>query len=281
MSSRSLALVAAIIASASCTDLPSDPKAPFAVEFRRAPSPSVVSGDSLRDSLGVVAPLRAVVFNAKGDTIKGAAVKYRLVPINKDSVAPAKIDSVSGHVTADTTRAFANRSFRVYAEAGGIQTLPETLYVTRRPDALVKVDSVVTLRLSFLPSDSLPNSPAVSVRLRHITDGLAGDTVVPHYEVRFRITSPASAATDTSYVMLTGGDRRRSEVDTTDASGLASREVRVRRALFPLARSTGPADSVAYDSIHVEARAYYRNGQIAGSPASLLVIVTARKTAGP
>lgn len=281
MRTRSFALLAALVAGASCTDLPSNPNAPFAIEFRRTPSPSVVSGDSLRDSLGVVAPLRAVVFNAKGDTIRGAAVKYRLVPIAKDSVAPAKVDSITGRVTADPTLAFANRSFRVYAEAGGIQTLAETLYVTRRPDALVKVDSVVTMRLSFLPSDSLAMSPAVSVRLRHVTDGLAGDTVVPHYEVRFRITSPASAATDTSYVMLTGGDRRRSEVDTTDASGVASRQVRVRRSLFPLTPSTGPADSVASESIRVEARAYYRNGQIAGSPASLLVIVTARKTASP
>lgn len=278
MRGRALALLAAAVAAAGCTDLPSDPNTPFSVEFRRAPSPSVVLGDVLRDSLGNAAPLSAVVFNAKGDTIRGAAVRYRLVPISKDSIQPVTVDSVTGEVVADTAHTLVDRRFRVYAEAGGIQTLPETLFVTRRPDKLVAVEGVATLRLSFIPADSL-QSASVSVRLLHATEGIPGDTVVPHYEVRFRITDPASAATDTSYVMLTSDGRRRSEVDTTDAAGLASRQLRVRRALFHIDKPTGPADSVQYDTIRVDARAYYGGAQVSGSPLPLLVIVTGPKTA--
>ncbi|HEX8850339.1 MAG TPA: hypothetical protein VF761_12460 [Gemmatimonadaceae bacterium] len=277
MSRRLISLAVALTATAACTDLPSDPNAAFSVELRPAGSPSVVLGDELRDSLGVAAPLQAIAFNVKGDTIRGAKVRYRLVRNKADTLPPpATIDSVSGRVVASSTPTDATRSFRVYAEVGGLQSVPETLYVTRRPDRLVAVDSVVTQRLSFLPPDSLPITPAVSARLLHNTDGVAGDTVVPHYEVRFRIVSPASAVTDTSYVMLTAGDRRRSTVDTTDANGLAARQLRVRRSRFDLKKPVAPGDSLVRDTVKIEARAYYRNGLVAGSPVSLLVILTAR-----
>lgn len=277
MSRRLMTLAVALVAGAACTDLPSDPNAAFSVEFRPAGSPSVVLGDTLRDSLGIAAPLQAIAFNVKGDTIRGAPVRYRLVRNSNDTLAPpATVDSVTGKVVASTKSTDVTRSFRVYAEVGGLQSVPETLYVTRRPDRIVAVDGVVTQRLSFLPADSLPITPAVSVRLLHDTDGAAGDTVVPRYEVRFRIVSPASAATDTSYVMLTAGDRRRSTADTTDANGLASRQLRVRRSLFPLSKPVEPGDSLIRDTVKVEARAYYRDGPVSGSPVSLLVILTAR-----
>ena len=279
MSRRLTTLAVALIAGAACTDLPSDPNAAFSVEFRPAGSPSVVLGDELRDSLGIPAPLQAIAFNVKGDTIRGAPVRYRLVRNKADTLLPppATIDSVTGRVVASSTPSDATRSFRVYAEIGGLQSVPETLYVTRRPDRLVAVDSVVTHFLSFLPTaDSLPVTPAVSVRLLHNTDGLAGDTVVPRYEVRFRIVSPVSAATDTAYVMLTAGDKRRSTVDTTDANGLASRQLRVRRSRFNLDAAVAPGDSLIRDTIRVEASAYYKGGAVAGSPVSLRFILTAR-----
>ncbi|NUS95816.1 MAG: hypothetical protein HOQ11_00245, partial [Gemmatimonadaceae bacterium] len=188
MKRRAGVLALALLAGVSCTDLPSDPNTPFSVEFRPAASPSVVLGDEMRDSLGNVAPLQAIAFNVKGDTIRGAPVRYYLARNAADTLPPpVTVDSITGLVTASSAPTDATRSFRVYAQVGGLQSVAETLYVTRRPDLMKKVDSVVTLRLRFLPSDSLTTTPAVSVRLLHATDGIAGDTVLPHDRVRFRI----------------------------------------------------------------------------------------------
>ena len=61
MKGRLTPLVAAalIVAPWSCTKLPSDPNTPFSIAFRRAPSPSVVLGDVMRDSTGQPAKLQA------------------------------------------------------------------------------------------------------------------------------------------------------------------------------------------------------------------------------
>jgi hypothetical protein len=256
----------AIIAAAACSDVPSDPKVPFAIEFNRAPSPSVVLGDTMFDSLGFTAPLKARVFNSKGDEIVGAGVTYHVVAFAKvDSTNPAFADSVpltvdatSGFVIGKTAPAYASKTARIYAQAGKLQSQTITVTATRSADALVASGAVSdSLMLSFLNTDSLLLSTPFSVRLRHTSGApaTAADSTVPAYLVRFEIVKPAGASTDTSYVMLTNGDRRRSELDTTDASGLASRQIRIRRVNFPFTKAAG-TDKIVRDTILVRASAY-------------------------
>jgi len=95
-----LAAAALIVAAWSCTKLPSDPGTPFSIAFRRAPSPSVVLGDVMRDSTGQPAKLQAFAFNLRGDTIRDFPVTYFLVA--KDS-QPGKLDD--GLITAYTDTA--------------------------------------------------------------------------------------------------------------------------------------------------------------------------------
>ena len=279
--------VAAVIAAA-CSDVPSDPNTPFSIEFNRAPSPSVVLGEDMFDSLGVRRPLQARVFNAKGEEIVGAEVTYHVVAYaNVDSTNPAFIDSVpltvdeaSGIVTGKAAPVYATKTARVYAQAGKLQSQTITITATRHPDTLVAGGAVTdSLMLSFLDTNSLLVAPSpFTARVLHTSGALtAADSAVPAYLVRFRIVQPASAATDTSYLMLTNGDRTRSELDTTDASGNASRQVRIRRVNFPFGKPAG-GDNIVRDTIIVEASAYREGGTtVPGSGVRFLLIIKANK----
>lgn len=266
---RRCALVCAIV---SCTDLPSDPDTPFAISFSRAPSPSVVLGDVLRDSTGQPAKLRAVAFNLRGDTVRGAAITYFLVA--RDS-QPATL--ADGQITALSDTAYIGDTLRVVAVAGGIQSTPLRIIVTVRPDQIVRVGAD-TVRFSLPATDTLPLSAAMQVRLRHTPIGEpARDTVVPAYEVRFRIDSTSSRVADTSYVTISDDARRLSTVDTTDAIGLAARRVRVRRAKFPFPYDAIPPGTSAVDTVYVSATSSYRGAPVAGSPVRFRVLVTLAK----
>jgi hypothetical protein len=282
MRGRWLALTVGMgaVVALSCTDISSAPNTPFSIEFNRAPSPSVVLGDTLFDSLGVPTPLRAIVFNAQGDTIHGAAVTYHVVsydsvlptdPAFRDSV-PLTVDPTTGVVTGKSGSMFAGDTARVYAQAGKIQSNTVTIMATRNPGLLAGVVPVVdSFTLSFITLDTLHLSTPFSVRLT------AGDTAVPRYLVRFRIVQPATAVNDTSYVMLTNGDRRRSELDTTDATGVASRIIRIRRANFPFGKAADAA-GVIRDTIRVRASAYRLHGTLVPARDSeFIFIVKANK----
>ena len=284
-----LATGVAMVIAAACSDVPSDPNTPFSIEFNRAPAPSVVLGEAMFDSLGNAAPLHARVFNSKGEEIVGAEVTYHVVAYaNVDSANPAFIDSVpltvdaaSGIVTGKAAAVYATKTARVYAQAGKLQSQTITVTATRHPDTLVAGASVAdSLMLSFLNTDSLlvaPSSP-FTARVLHTSGALtAADSAVPAYLVRFRIVQPAAAATDTSYLMLTNGDRKRSELDTTDASGNAARQVRIRRVNFPFGKAAG-ADNIVRDTVIVEATAYREGGTIVpGSGIRFRLIIKANK----
>lgn len=269
-----VAVGAALAIAAGCSDIPSDPQTPFAIEFNRAPGPSVVLGELLFDSLGEVQPLRAVVYNAKGDVIPGAPVTYHVAP---DDTVPIMVDPTTGRVTAKSESLYAGRTARVYAQAGGLQSGTVLVTVTRSADALVAagpvIDSVV---LRFVTVDSLPLAAGPSVRLVHKppTPTSATDSLVPAYLVRFKIIRPAN---DTSYVMLTNGDKKRSELDTTDASGVASRQIRIRRLKFPFSNSAAINDTI-YDTVVVRSSAVKRGGtEVPGSGLLFRLIIKARK----
>lgn len=285
---RFVVCIGAAIVVAACTSVPSDPKVPFSIEFNRAPSPSVVLGDTMFDSLGVQAPLRARVFNSSGEEITGGAVTYHVVSLTKvDSTNPAfadsvplTVDSISGLVIGKSDPAFLLDSARVYAQAGKLQSKSIVVRVTRRAELLRSSTADTSITLSFLNTDSLlvPGASAFNVRVLHTSDApaTAADSAVPFYLVRFRIVKPEGAATDTSYVMLTGDGRTRSELDTSDASGVASRQIRIRRAKFPFTKEA--VGGIVSDTIVVEASAYGAGGtQVAGSPVSFHFIIKANK----
>jgi hypothetical protein len=264
--------VATCFALAACTDLPSSPETPFAIAFSRAPSPSVVLGDVLRDSAGAPAPLTAVAFNLRGDTIPGASITFFLVA--KDSQPATLVDDM---ITALSDTAYIGDTLRVVAVAGGVQSTPVRIVVTVKPDSIARIGAD-TIRFALPATDTLPMSNAMQVQLRHrpVAEPVR-DTLVPSYEVRYRIDSTSSGISDTSYVTISDDGRHFSRVDTTDVNGIAARRVRIRRAKFPYPYDAIPPGQSAVDTVFVSAGATYRGAQVAGGPIHFRVLVTLSK----
>ncbi len=235
-----------------CSDINTDPKAVAAIAFDSVASPSIVAGDTLRDSLGVVRRLHATAYNLQGAALAGVPIRFR---------SPDRrvvVDSVTGIVTADSVRP---TPVRIVAQAAGLQTAPDSLYVIPSPDSVI----VTTARDSLLYSlrDTTPVvSNALSVRVVHLTAPTTLDAV-QHYLVSYSIRYPA----DTLLVQLVGDDAtRRSRIDTTDADGNAGRRIRLR----PL-RIMSQTDSVV-----VFATVRYRGLPLAGSPVRFVLQVKPR-----
>jgi hypothetical protein len=105
-------------------------------------------------------------------------------------------------------------------------------------------------------------SPQLTVKLTH---GVApNDSAVTSYIVSFAIVQQS----DPQLGQLVNDAGRPSIVDTTDASGIAGRAIR----LHPLFLASG----TTVDSIIVNATAKYRGALVSGSPVRLVLVVKPR-----
>lgn len=246
MKSRA-ALLAGCVGILACTEIDTGPNVPVSMEFDALPFPAVVAGDTLRDTSGIAAPLRAVVFNSDNDEIVGATVLYSTL----DPVVT--VDNSTGMLVAG---AVADTTARVIASVGDLQSAPLRLSVVRRPEALTAVGTIDTLRYSV--TDTTRNvSDNLEVRLTHGTT--TGNVPVRDWIVTFALETPA----DSMRARLLNDNQRRSASDTTSPAGVAARRVR----LIPAGLTT------ASDSVVVRARARYRGMDVAGSPVRLVLHV--------
>src|SRR5918997_6890054 len=71
-----LALFVAATTALACTDVTGEAGVPLAISFDTLPAPSVVAGDTMRDTLGAAAPLRAQVFDGRGERMEDADVVF-------------------------------------------------------------------------------------------------------------------------------------------------------------------------------------------------------------
>ncbi len=247
-----VALVGVGAAAVSCGESKTGPDVPLAIEFHAPQLPSMVVGDSLRDTLGNVDSLQAIVFNASGDTIHDAPLRY----VHADTTHIVNIDSVSGKALAlDTGQA------RVVAQASTLQSPPETLFVVPAPDQFNHVTALEdTLTFTSVRSDTLF---ALSVALA------SGALPVNHYRIEYRFVYPADLNTaDSTRVLLTDENRRFSLVDTTSigTTGIAGVATRFLR-ISPFAHTFS-------DTVVVEARAFLPNHTpVSGSPLRFKVLV--------
>jgi hypothetical protein len=210
------AVVLAMACAAVTCETKTGPNDPVAIEFRGQQQPSIVKGDQLRDTLGNVDSLLAIVFNSSGDTIHGAPLRY----VHADTTHVVSIDSVTGHVTAIDTG-----SARVVAQAGSLQSPPETLFVVDAPTVFSNVTAL---------EDTLDFAPVRTDTLFPLTVVVAsGANPVNHYRVEYSFIYPAALNTpDSTQVLLTDENRKFSLVDTTGTaatagSGAATRYLRI------------------------------------------------------
>ena len=237
----------------SCTDVSTGPSRAVAIEFDTLPFPAVVTGDTLRDSLGLVAPLHALAYNASGAPIANAGVTY----ITLDT--GLTIDPM-GIVTAQLR----NGPVRLVASVSGLQSVTKTLEVARRPDSVV-----VTGKLSDTLHYALPDNPATNVSaglgLKLTTRDTAGGVAVTRgwlvsYQAFFR--GQALVLSDTTVASLWSDGTKPSALDTTGADGAASRRIRVR--------PQAPGFTAA-ESLIVIATVRYRGAPVRGSPVRFVI----------
>lgn len=268
-----LAVTAALLGAGlgtACAEVGLAPDEAAAIELTPFPSPSIVLGDTLRNIDGVVTPVRALVFNVRGDLIDDAAPRYLYADYNKDSALT--VDSASGLVIA---KRLANGDRRIAARIGASLQALRPLRVVPRPDS-VSGTSVTTVLGTSLPdtgrADAVRNTTRdLTVTVYHLEAGVpsAGRS----WPVRFQLLSPANPGNDTTAgVYLVDEQGRASTLDTTDDSGLAGRRVRVRALKFP----TG----AAVETVVVRAVVTYRGQPLKGSPVRLTAPVR-RGSASP
>lgn len=232
-----------------CSDINTDPKVVASIAFDSIAAPSIVAGDTLRDSLGVARSVHATGFNLQGAALTGIPVRYR----SPDRLVV--VDSITGTVTADSIRPTA---VRLVAQAGGLQTVPDSLYVVPTPDSVIAGNQRDSLLYSVRDTAAVVSNP-LSLRVVHRTTATALDPV-QHYLVSYSILYPA----DTLLVQLVGGNlARTARVDTTDADGNANRRIRLR----PI-RIVSPTDSVV-----VVATVRYRGAPVPGTPVRFVLQV--------
>jgi len=250
------ALVAAVatVASVSCTEINAASDHVSSLSFDALPYPSVVAGDSLRDSLGRAAPLRAVAFNSAGDAIAGADIQY----ISLDTGV-----TIDGNDFLISQRR--SGAIHLVASTSVIQSAIKSLLVARRPDSVVVVGKLRDTLRYVVPDNAASNvSAALGVRIttRDTTEAVtATQGWLVSYQAFFG--GKAVAAGDTSAAFLVGDGTQRTGLDTTSSDGSASRRVRVR----PVGITT------ALDSVVVIATVKYRGAAVRGSPVRFVILV--------
>lgn len=231
-----------------CTDISGSSTSVLSIQFDTLSAPSVVVGDTLRDTTGAVVRPVVHAFNFQGEEIIPAPVFF----LSPDS--GITVDSATGIVVGDSLR---STPARIVATVGTLQAI-QNVDVTLRPDLVQAVNALDSLQYSLLDT-TLNLSPLLTVALTH---GVApNDSSVKSYIVSFAIV----AQSNPQLGELVNDAGKASVVDTTDASGIAGRKIR----LHPLFLSSG----TAVDSIVVNATAKYRGTQVNGSPVRLVLLL--------
>jgi hypothetical protein len=230
-----------------------DPGATLSVQFDSLPSPAVVYGDTLRDSTGAVSALQAKAYDALGRRIPTATFSYASLDTG------VRVDA-GGRVIATGWR---TAVARLVATTGVLQSKVVNVLVTRRPDSLM-AGAADTLSYG-IGQANLSSGAQVRLRSRQFPIGATGDSVSPGWVVRYELVSAPVPPADTliDSVFVVGDDGKRSSIDTTDATGLALRRLRV----VPHPGSTRT------DSVVMRAYASYRGVPVLGSPARLVVVL--------
>ncbi|HEX6598461.1 MAG TPA: hypothetical protein VF034_04005 [Gemmatimonadaceae bacterium] len=180
------------------------------------PAPAVAVGDQLRDSLGNVAPLRIEAFGRNDEQLPDPQATFlpTVVP------SPISIDA-DGTVTASDTVSTVKTVQLVGRVGSKLQTTAVSLLIVPQPDSLGRASD-------SLNTATFPVSDTMRVTVTGVNRTKAR-VAVPGIIVHYRIADVYGPGKDAATAVLTleGGALSRPDprmaVDTTDASGLASR----------------------------------------------------------
>lgn len=248
-----------VAAALACTTVSTDPDAVLSLQLDPPPLPSVVVGDSSHDLTGGIAPMPAYAFNAQGDTVLTAPIRW-LVITGRDKLA---VDSATGVLFGLDTG-----SAKVIAYVAGLQTLPQTVYVVLPPSRLSPLDST---HYSFDYNQATLRDTLFPIRVRVLHETATDTTGVAHYRVRYAFTYPAGLTNlnpDTVQLVSTANVPRL--VDTTVVNATPALNGQSTLSL----RATLLAKPYA-DTVGIDVFAYGQdNVPLPGSPVHFVITLT-------
>jgi hypothetical protein len=249
-----LCALAGAAAVGSCTDINVAAGHVASLSFDSLPSPAVLAGDTLRDSLGRAAPLRAVAFNGAGDAIADPEIQYIALDTG--------VTIGTGNFLVSQRR---SGSVRLVANTSSVQSAIKTLLVARQPDTVV-VTGKLRDTLNYVVPDNVASNTSAALGVKVLTrDTTGGITATQGWIVSYQAfhAGAAIAPGDTAVAFLVGNGTQRTWIDTTGADGSASRNVRIQ----PIGITTVP------DSVVVIATVRYRGAAVRGSPVRFVIFV--------
>jgi hypothetical protein len=221
------------------------------ISLARNPSPSVLVGDSSRDSTGRIAGIQVTAFDVNGDTIRDAVPSF--ISIDRGLM----VNATTGVMFGDSVRPI---GARVVATVGPLQTIPDTVPVTVAP---VRVRATPAApRIEFAPVVSTTDTTRTGDQLT-LTVTLSGtppagntatDTMAVGFIVDWSVRKmppglKGSESVATALLMKAGKVSAR---DTTDRQGASSRLLQLRPVYFtdPALLITGTkSDTVIVDAL--------------------------------
>jgi hypothetical protein len=216
------------------------------------PAPAVALGDTLRDSMGVVTPIRVFGIGSDGDTVRTIEPVFVVTTVPGKSVRITPTYLVIGDSI---------RTAQIVGQVGSrLQTPPASLDVVNQPDS-VAASSALSARFPAATATEVTSTLTLGVSVTSPPVGAAPRAGVKSIIVRYQVTRvfPAAATIpDTTLVLIDDAGRfrlptGRASTDTTDAAGTASRRIRA----IPL----------GFDSVEISASANNLRGvPLKGSP---------------
>ena len=262
-----LAALVALWIAAACLDITSNVPSIASITPVILPFPSVVLGDSSRDTSGAFAPLKIVAFAPNGDTLHDIIVKF----FAADSTGGLFVDSLTGMAFGKALSGSAGVVAQVRQAngvGGFIQTNVVAFPVVPIPDSGTRsADTTFTFIGTVGATDTLNTgllSPALTVTLH-----AGGDTLVQKYVVEFHIDSaPSPRAGSTGPTVVLRGNGADSTVAVTNASGQASLQLRVRPSAIPQDVQAGQKT----DTVFVSVRVQYQGSPLPIRPTAVFTI---------
>ncbi|HEY9225866.1 MAG TPA: hypothetical protein VIP11_04420 [Gemmatimonadaceae bacterium] len=245
----------------------SAPAGPASISLLQLPSPSVVVGDSMRDSNGVVRPIRVVAFDASGIPTDDVLMEFFIV---SDTIGIAHL-TPSNVLVGDKVGVA-----RLIGQVKSMQTPFVDLIVTHLPAKLQtgpKPNPSRDTLVAPLGADSATSNASVTVTavVRSVQDS-ASRGIIVRYALVGHVPGTRQGAPGPA-VFIAGDDGKRSTADTTDPAGLVSRRLTVVSAFLA---DTALVRGNSVDSATVEMTASYRGVPLTGSPFRIVVPIVVR-----
>lgn len=246
-----LLVAVAVALGVACIDMSAPPGA-ASISVLLLPSPSVVVGDTMRDSLGKAAPLAVAAFDGNNQKLTDIAPLFFI----SDTSHTAHLKG--GNVLVGDKLG----SVQLIGQVGVLQTPPVSVTVTVAPKQFAAgAPAPDTVRFPP-PTDSASSIDTTSLRVTLVG---GPDSAAQGFVVKYTLGHTPASKPGSPAVYLADDLGHIATADTTDGSGVASRTL-VVNSLFLTDQAL-----LAIDSAVVVVSTSYKGVPVSGSPIRFVV----------